>query len=173
MDAIDAVVLVGHGGVPRDLPRELSTRLKALEAERRARGGEPTSEEIALAGRIRAWPRSPETDPYQAGPEALAACLRPLLAPATLVFAYNAFCAPALGDAVEGLVALGARRIVVVPSMLTPGGVHSEVEIPETIAALRRRLPDLDVRYAWPFPLDAVARLLAEQVALRGADPRT
>jgi hypothetical protein len=31
-----AVVLVGHGGVPKDYPRELVNRLKALEAQRRA-----------------------------------------------------------------------------------------------------------------------------------------
>ena len=29
------VVLVGHGGIPRDCPQELVTRLKRLEAQRR------------------------------------------------------------------------------------------------------------------------------------------
>jgi sirohydrochlorin cobaltochelatase len=163
----DAVVLVGHGGVPRDLPREDLQRLKALEGQRRARSGTPSDEETALERRIRTWPRTPATDPYRAGLERLAEALRPLVTPATLVLAYNEFCAPALDEAVDALVASGARRIVVVPSMLTPGGVHSETEIPETMARLRTRHPDATLRYAWPFDMDAVARLLASQVGVR------
>jgi sirohydrochlorin cobaltochelatase len=52
--------------------------------------------------------------------------------------------------------------------MLTPGGVHSEIEIPETLAALRARLPEVELHYAWPFHADAVADLLALQI--RGRD---
>jgi sirohydrochlorin cobaltochelatase len=51
--------------------------------------------------------------------------------------------------------------------MLTPGGVHSEIEIPETIAALRRRFPNASIDYAWPFDPHTVATLLAAQVSLR------
>ena len=161
----DAVILVGHGAVPRDCPRDLVTRLKALEGRRRATGGPMSDEEAALDARIRRWPRGPATDPYQAGLEALAEALRPLLGAASLVVAYNEFCAPTLDEAAEALIAAGAGRIAVVPSMLTPGGVHSEIEIPEAIAHLCARHPDVAIRYAWPFQLDAVARLLAEQVA--------
>jgi sirohydrochlorin cobaltochelatase len=163
-----AVVLVGHGGVPRDFPRAELQRLKALEGERRARGTEPTDEERVLERKIRTWPRTPATDPYQAGLEAVAATLRPKLGAVHVVVAYNEFCAPSLDDAVTELVSRGARCITVVPSMLTPGGVHSEVEIPETLAALRRRFPGVDLRYAWPFDADAVAELLALQI--RGRD---
>jgi len=48
--------------------------------------------------------------------------------------------------------------------MLTPGGVHAEVEIPETIAAMSRALPHLSIRYAWPFDLERVSALLAERL---------
>jgi sirohydrochlorin cobaltochelatase len=167
MGDVDAIVLVGHGGVPRDFPRSDLRRLKAFEAERRASGIPPSEEEVALERRIRTWPRTPENDPYRAGLERVADALRPLVAPAALVLAYNEFCAPALEEAVDGLVAGGARRIVVVPSMLTPGGVHSEIEIPETLERLRARHPSADLRYAWPFDVAAVARLLASQAAAR------
>src|SRR5258705_8548769 len=100
-----AVVLVGHGGVPRDLPRAELQRLKALEGERRARGTDPSDEERALERKIRTWPRTPATDPYQAGLEAVAATLRPKLDTARLVVAYNEFCVPSLEDAVTDLVA--------------------------------------------------------------------
>ncbi len=164
MTDVDAVVLVGHGAVPADCPRDLVTRLKALEGRRRATGGPMGDEEAALDARIRTWPRTSATDPYGAGLEALAASLRPLLGSARLVVAYNEFCAPTLEEAVAKLAATGARTVVVVPSMLTPGGVHSEIEIPETIERLRASHPTLALRYAWPFDLTAVARLLAEQV---------
>ena len=46
----------------------------------------------------------------------------------------------------------------------TPGGSHSEVEIPEILDQLRPQYPDVELRYAWPFDLELVANTLAEQV---------
>ena len=48
--------------------------------------------------------------------------------------------------------------------MLTPGGSHSEIEIPETLARLRAKYPDVELRYAWPFDLGQVAAMLAGQI---------
>lgn len=157
---------MGHGGVPSDCPRDLVTKLKALEGRRRAQGGgEPSAEERDLDARIREWPRTPETDPYRAGIEALAASLRPMLGGATLFVAYNEFCAPTVEEAVASAIEQGATSITVVPSMLTPGGVHSEVEIPEAIERLRARYRDVGIAYAWPFDMSAIAGMLAAQVA--------
>ena len=167
MTPLDAIILVGHGGVPADCPRDLVTRLKALEGRRRASGGPANTEERAVDQQIRRWPRTDATDPYQAGLERIAAHMRPLVAPARLVLAYNEFCAPTLAEATAALVATGARKIVVLPSMLTPGGVHSEQEIPETIDQLRATHPGVTIHYAWPFDLDAVAQLLAAQALSR------
>lgn len=163
-----AVILVGHGSPPADCPRELVMRLKGLEGRRAAAGGPPGApsvEERELDARIRAWPRTPENDPYRAGIERLASELAPLLGGAELTVAYNEFCAPTLAEAVAAAVARGAAEITVVPSMLTPGGVHSEVEIPEAIAHLRAEHPSILLRYAWPFDLGQVARLLAAHVS--------
>lgn len=158
------VLLVGHGGIPRDCPREAITRLKALEAGRRAGRTEATTEEVELDRRIRQWPRTSETDPYQAGFEALATHLKGLLEGIHFATAYNEFCAPTVEDALEEMIRAGITTITVVPSMLTPGGSHSEIEIPESLASIRARFPLTDIRYAWPFDLAAVATMLATQL---------
>jgi sirohydrochlorin cobaltochelatase len=159
------VILVGHGGVPSDYPRELLARQKALEGKRRAQRGDPTDEEVELDRRIRGWPRTPETDPYQAGLESLAAHFQRLLDVDLFKVAYNEFCAPTLQEAVAALVAQGASEVRVVPSMLTPGGSHSEYEIPETLTELRAKYPGVKLRYAWPFDLEQVAAMLAAQIS--------
>jgi sirohydrochlorin cobaltochelatase len=48
--------------------------------------------------------------------------------------------------------------------MVTPGGSHSEIEIPAILRRVRCRYPEMAIRYAWPFDLSAVASLLAAQV---------
>jgi len=156
-----AIVLVGHGGVPKDCPQDLVRKLKQLEAQRRAAGKPMSPEERELDQKIRRWPRTPQTDPYKEGLEALAAQLRPLLNGDRLAIAYNEFCAPTLGEAVEGLIKEGTQDITVVSSMLTAGGSHAEIEIPEEVAALKHTHPTVTIRYAWPFDKQLVAGMLA------------
>ena len=159
------IILVGHGGIPADYPRERVTKLRTLEARRRATGGPPTAEEMELDRELRHWPRTPKTDPYRSGLEALASELKPFLNGERFAIAYNEFCAPTLQEAVRDLVVVGVKEIVVVPSMLTPGGSHSEIEIPEALERLRRDHRGVSIRYAWPFDLTSVAGMLASQIA--------
>lgn len=159
------IVLVGHGAPAADCPPELVAKLKRLEAERRRRGGPPSEEEREVERAVREWPRTAENDPYRLGLEALVSALAAQVPEARVVAAYNEFCAPTLEQAVLALASAGHEEIVVVPSMLTRGGVHSEVEIPEAIEALAPRLPPgARVRYAWPFVERDVAALLAARV---------
>jgi sirohydrochlorin ferrochelatase len=162
--AVRGVVLVGHGGVPKDCPSELVTQLKRLEGQRRAARTPVSPEEHELDSRIRRWPRTAATDPYRFGLEAVAAVLRPQLNGALFALAYNEFCAPTLEESVEELIKLGATHITVTTTMFTPGGAHSEIEIPETLDRMRSRHPGIDFRYAWPYDLQLVAKTLAEQV---------
>jgi sirohydrochlorin cobaltochelatase len=157
------VILVGHGGVPRDFPREKVRRLMLLESQRRSHALPAGAEEIELDDEIRSHPRSPETDPYKFGLEQLAAALRKRL-PGPLRVAYNEFCAPSVPQAVERAAADGASEIVLLTSMMTPGGSHSEEEIPELIHELRAKYPSLTIRYAWPFDMDALAGFLIEHL---------
>ncbi len=162
--AVKGVILVGHGGIPKGCPQSLVTKLKRLEAQRRAAKLPPSPEEIKLDAKIRQWPRTPETDPYQSGLEAVAAQLKPHLDGALFAIAYNEFCAPTLEESVEDLIKQGATHITVTTTMFTPGGSHSEIEIPEILDQLKKEYPGVMMRYAWPFDLQLVANTLAEQV---------
>ena len=163
-DSMKGVVLVGHGGIPKDCPQDLVTKLKRLEAQRRAAKQQPSQEELELDQKIRRWPRTKETDPYQSGLEAVGAMLRPYLNGALFAMAYNEFCTPTLEEAVEDLVKQGVTSITVLTTMFTPGGSHSEVEIPEILDHLRPLYPDVELRYAWPFDLQLIAKTLSEQL---------
>jgi len=159
-----AVILVGHGGLPKDCPREIVQQFKQLERERKTSGQPATEQERDLENRIREWPRTLENDPYKAGMEQLGQRLEPLLEGSRLVLAYNEFCAPTVEDAVADLAEHGVTHITVVPTMLTPGGSHSEIEIPEILDGLRARYPALEIRYAWPTDLDLLAGMLANHL---------
>jgi sirohydrochlorin cobaltochelatase len=134
--------------------------LKRLEA---ASGGRPTPELQAADQKLRAWPRTPQTDPYKAGLEDIARALERHLSCEVLP-AYNEFCAPSLEKAFADAVAAGASDITVISTMYTRGGIHSESEIPEIMKALQAAHPGVAARYAWPFDLDAVAGFLAAEV---------
>lgn len=159
------VVLVGHGAIPKDYPRHQVAHMRALEARRRQSGEPPSAEELELEHRLRHWPRTRQNDPYQAGLLSWAEALQSLLPGVSLALAYLEFCAPTLEETVERLDAEGIAQVLVVPSMLTPGGVHSEVDIPVILERLRRRYADLELRYAWPFDQQLVACMLAEHLA--------
>ncbi len=161
---IRGVILVGHGGVPKDCPQELLMRLKRLQVQRRAAGTLMSAEERELDARIRRWPRTAATDPYQSGLEAVAARLKPYLNGVLFAVAYNEFCAPTLQESVEELIGKGATDITVTTTMFTPGGAHSEIEIPEILDHLRQQYPTVTLRYAWPFDLQQIAATLAEQL---------
>lgn len=157
-----AILLVGHGGAPTDFPKDKLQRLKRLEAERTSRGGGAMgAEEAELDALVRGWPRTPKTEPYKFGLEALAESLARRVPDAAVATAYNEFCGPSLEDAVDALVRGGAREIRVVTTMFTRGGIHSECEIPWAVTQLRKRHPGVRLSYAWPFDLDRTADFLA------------
>ncbi|MFI5350257.1 MAG: sirohydrochlorin chelatase [Elusimicrobiota bacterium] len=167
----EAVVLIGHGGSPSDIPKPIVGELKRLESERQARKGLVMSpREAELDKQVREWPRRPDTDPYKYGVEAIAQALAPKLAGRRLVVAYNEFCAPSVEDAIEGLVGEGFDRILLISTMFTRGGIHAEFEIPAIVIETRKKHPRVTVKYAWPYDPGFIADFLAAQLA-RTATP--
>lgn len=156
-----AVILVGHGGVPTDFPKDLLQELKRLESARLAKKSLEMSErEAELDRKIRYWPRTFETDPYKTGLENLAESLSNQI-DEDLVVAYNEFCAPSLEEAIDALAAEGRKSIFILTTMFTPGGSHSEIEIPQIVESKKRQHAGVKIEYLWPYDLDGVAGLLS------------
>ncbi|MBL4818364.1 MAG: CbiX/SirB N-terminal domain-containing protein [Deltaproteobacteria bacterium] len=158
----NAVVLVGHGGIPKDYSPEKVSRLKMLESQRQRTATPMTEEERVLDEEIRTWPRTLKNDPFCFGTQAIAKHLQPKLADTKLVVAYNEFCGPSIEQAVSELVGQKFTHITLLSTMLTPGGVHSEFEIPEIVEDLQKKYPQIELHYPWPFNLDKVAGFLAD-----------
>jgi sirohydrochlorin cobaltochelatase len=53
---------------------------------------------------------------------------------------------PTLEDAIEQLASAGHREVVIVAALLSPGGRHVKQDIPEAVAAARRRFGELELR---------------------------
>ncbi len=161
----EAVVLIGHGSAASDTPKPMVGELKRLEGERQARREAAMSpREAELDKIVRGWPRTPATDAYKYGVEAIAQALAPKLGGRKLIAAYNEFCAPSVEDAIELLVQEGFTRILLISTMFTRGGIHAERDIPDIVLAARKKHPGIAVEYAWPFDADRVASFLADQL---------
>lgn len=163
------VLLVGHGVPATDCPPELVGQLMGLQwGPGGHHGGDGSGSlqqrALELDGKIRNWPRRPGNDPYKEGLERLAEVLKPLLSADLFAVAYNEFCAPSVPEGLEDLIRRGATRILVIPSMVTPGGVHSEMDIPRAIEGVRARHREVTLQYVWPFDLNEVAELLASHL---------
>lgn len=157
----NCVILVGHGGVPTDCPPALVSEFKRQEAAAR---GTPTPALLEADRKLREWPRTAQTDPYKAGLEAIAKALAASLPGHFVLEAYNEFCAPSLEDAFAEAVKRGAKRVTVISTMYTRGGIHSECEIPEILDRLRAEYPGVRVDYSWPFDMSAIAGMLAAEI---------
>ena len=159
-----AVILIGHGGLPKDIPSEVVEKFMRLHKSRVKTRGEASEQEIELDNIIRRWNRTPETDPYKYGLENLASHMKKFLEEFIVKTAYNEFCYPTIEEAVEELVEEGASKIILVTTMITRGGSHSEREIPEELEVLRKKYKDIDIQYAWPFDMDTFAIFLSDHV---------
>ena len=159
-----AIVLVGHGGLPADISSELVEKFMRIHKTRIKTGSDITKQEIELDQAIRRWKRTPENDPYKTGLESLASELEKYLDDYHVKTAYNEFCYPDIEDAVNELAGDNYSKIILVTTMITRGGSHSESEIPEEVDKLRLKHPTIDIQYAWPFSMNKFAEFLGKHV---------
>jgi len=161
-----AIILIGHGGIPKNYPSEKVSRLRMLEAQRQKNQTPITKEERILDNEIRYFPRTKENDLFHFGTLEIADHLRAQLDNIKLVVAYNEFCAPSIEDATTALIAEGYNDITFLSTMFTRGGVHSEHEIPEIIEYLKTKYPTAKLKYAWPFDGNLIAEFLFKQLKI-------
>ncbi len=159
------VILAAHGSPAVDYPPMRVGLLMMLEFAGRVveRVGVLRRWRNNLASEVASWPRTSENDPYKAAVDRLAVQLA-LQLDCPVVAGYNEFCAPSVGEAIDQVIAGGARRLVVVPTMLVRGNQHTEQEIQAAILQARQRHPTTDIQYAWPFKDELLVSLLAGAV---------
>jgi sirohydrochlorin cobaltochelatase len=164
-----AVVVLGmHGSPPLDFPRDELTEFMRFQASLE-HGSGPTDNAQKRRGdeleaKMRAWPRTGQNDPFYSGSQELARQLRQESGFEVIV-GFNEFCAPTLDEALERAAARKAGKVIVVTPMMTRGGEHSAVDIPEAIRRAQQKFPSQKIIYAWPFPVDDIARFLSSQIA--------
>jgi sirohydrochlorin cobaltochelatase len=161
------IVLIMHGAPPRDFPRQeaaeffgLFSRLKQTIGPERAAMEERHAE---IEAKMRAWPRTPQNDPFHAASQEMADQLRQVTGGEVIV-GFGEFCAPTMDEAMEEAAGLSPKQVIVITPMMTRGGEHSEVEIPAAVRRAEERHPDTPFLYVWPFHLPDVARFLAGQI---------
>jgi sirohydrochlorin cobaltochelatase len=160
------IVLAMHGEPPRDFPKDkfgaffrLQTRLEFGEAL----GRELQDEFAELDSEMRHWPRTPENDPFYFGSQEMAQHLSRATGYQVLL-GFNEFCAPPLDEAIDEAAARKPSKIIIITPMMTPGGGHSEEDIPALAKQAQERHPDVSIVYAWPFDPSKAAQFLAEQI---------
>ncbi|MFW9964043.1 MAG: CbiX/SirB N-terminal domain-containing protein [Candidatus Sifarchaeia archaeon] len=162
------ILLAMHGSPPKDFPRsELMEFFKLHMVLDHDDSGIPQAKRLKhdeLENKIRKWPRSSANDPFWEASRRLAEELSRITGKNVFV-GFNDFCNPSIDDALEEVVLSGSNDVVVITPMMTPGGEHSEVDIPGSIQRAQERHPRVTFRYAWPFELASVARFLAEQIS--------
>jgi sirohydrochlorin cobaltochelatase len=161
------IVLAMHGAPSIDFPGKKIHEFMGLHARlEHAHHGDSAQMEQRyneLDAEIRNWPRTPENDPFYAGALDMAAQLRSASGYEVIV-GYNEFCAPRISEAIDQAVVQGAGKIIVVTPMMTRGGEHAEKDIRGVIEGSRKRHPEADILYAWPFETSEVADFLTTQI---------
>jgi sirohydrochlorin cobaltochelatase len=159
------IVLASHGAPATDCPRGKIGMFMALESMPRLVKRFKFLQRVkaSLDQLIRNWPRTPENDPYREGVLVLAERIAAQTG-TEVISGYLEFCAPDIGACIDEAVARGAGRVVVVTTMTTRGGEHSETEIREIVEAAQICHPGVQVMYAWPFDIDRVARMFADEI---------
>jgi sirohydrochlorin cobaltochelatase len=173
------LLLVAHGIPPSDFPMdkmgeyfELHQRFHSHAISGHGHGGHGDhvhsegdaefTQYLELDNQMRAWPRHEGNDPYKFGCDRIAERMMEISSLPVAV-AYNEFCGPTVAAALDSLAATGVSRIVVVTTMLTPGGNHSEEDIPLSLDAVRKKYPEIEIVYAWPYSTDQIASVLIDQ----------
>jgi len=158
------IVLAMHGMPPKDFPknekREFFRLARQVEDEKRT-DVLPRFQE--LDQKMRQWPRTRDNDLFHATAYELAQAMQKKTGCEVLV-GFNEFCAPNMTEILDLAASKKPERVIVITPMVTRGGSHSELEIPEDISAAQKRHPTVQFSYQWPYDTEAIAQFLTDQI---------
>lgn len=154
-DTRPALLLVGHGGPATDFPK-LGEYFRLH--------GKNSEEAHKIEEEMARWPRTEENDAYWAGFMQVVRAVEATQAFASVQIAFNEMCAPTVEEGLEELARRNPKTIVVTSIMITPGGVHSEKDIPLSISNFREKHPEIEVVYAWPYDPRMISSFLIDHV---------
>jgi len=161
------IILAMHGMPPSDFPQKETLDYFMLHSRMENMPGPPPPvmqkkyEELDF--KMRNWPRTQENDSYFYASNELAEEMSSQIGHKVIV-GFNEFCSPSLDDAFDAVSKDGSEKIIVITPMMTRGGEHSEKDIPEAIERARKKFPNIQFSYVWPFNISRVAAFLAEQI---------
>lgn len=162
-----AVILAMHGSPPRDFPKrelaeffDLHMKLENMPQMLSEKEKQRCHE---LEEKIRNWPRTEQNDPFFTSSKQIAALIGDTINLKTFV-GFNEFCNPSIIEALTTAIAENYTQLFVITPMMTPGGEHSEHDIPHAIEKVKKEHPEVTITYVWPFELQEVAEFLVEQL---------
>ncbi|HUW90999.1 MAG TPA: CbiX/SirB N-terminal domain-containing protein [Candidatus Nanopelagicaceae bacterium] len=161
------IILAMHGMPPNDFPQKETLDYFMLHSRIENMPGPPPSvmqqQYEELDKKMRNWPRTQENDSYYHASNELAEGISKQTGYKVIV-GFNEFCSPSLDEAFVAASKDGSEKIIVITPMMTRGGEHSEKDIPEAIERTRKKFPNIQFSYVWPFNISKVAAFLAEQI---------
>ncbi len=147
-----SVVIVGHGAPANDFPK-----LK----EYFMLDGKHTPEAEEIEEELRNWPRNQNNDPYWAGfLRVIEKLKKENKRFYSIYYAFNEMCAPTIIQALEKAYQDKPDLIIVTSIMFTPGGGHSEKDIPASIEMFVEEHPEAKIIYAWPYDESSIANFI-------------
>jgi len=161
------IILAMHGMPPSDFPQKETLDYFMLHSRLENMPGPPPpvmqQQFEELDSKMRNWPRTHENDLYSYTSNKLAEILSNQTGH-NVVVGFNEFCSPSLDDAFEEAIKQEPNKIIVVTPMMTQGGEHSEKDIPEAIERAKKKNPNINYSFVWPFNNSKIAAFLAEQI---------
>ncbi len=161
------IILAMHGMPPSDFPQKETLDYFILHSRLENMPGPPPpvmeQQYEELDNRMRNWPRTQDNDSYFYASNELAEELSSQTGYKVIV-GFNEFCSPSLEEAFDAASKVGSEKIIVITPMMTRGGEHSEKDIPEAIERARKKFPNTQFSYVWPFNISKVATFLGEQI---------
>ena len=161
------IILAMHGMPPSDFPQKETLDYFMLHSRMENMPGPPPpvmqQQYEELDNKMRNWPRTQDNDSYFYSSNELAEEISSQTG-YNVIVGFNEFCSPSLDDAFDAASKDDFEKIIVITPMMTRGGEHSEKDIPEAIERARKKFPNTQFSYIWPFNISKVAAFLAEQI---------